>query len=119
MSKKEFTKQLDKAGLERLRVKMIIIKTKRKMTNIETINKNIELTFAFVRELIKNPKLLQLLPDKCEIDFIESDFSSLSEKELSKKVLISVNHTFDIISKKKTHSNSKRIHTLSRLREKI
>ena len=71
------------------------------MTNRETVNKNIELTFDFVRQIIENPKLADSLPAKCEIDFIESDFSSKANKALSTKKLVKVNHTFTIISKKK------------------
>lgn len=71
------------------------------MTNKETVGKNIELTFDFVRQIIDNPKLAEQLPDKCEIDFVEKDFSSLTEKELSTKKLVKVNHTFDIIAKRK------------------
>ena len=76
------------------------------MTNKETIKKNIELTFEFVRQIIDNPKLLDYFPDKCEIEFIEQDFSSLSEKELTTKKLVKVNHTFDIITGKKPHLTS-------------
>lgn len=71
------------------------------MTNRETVRKNIGLTFDFVRYLITNPQLAEQLPDKCEIDFIESDFSSLTDKELTSKKLVKVNHTFDIITKRK------------------
>ncbi|MBU2445642.1 MAG: hypothetical protein KJ666_08730 [Bacteroidetes bacterium] len=71
------------------------------MTNRETVRKNIGLTFDFVRYLITNPQLTEQLPDKCEIDFIESDFSSLTDKELTSKKLVKVNHTFDIITKRK------------------
>ena len=71
------------------------------MTNREIVRKNIEMTFDFVRHLIDNPQLAEQLPDKCEIDFIESDFSLLTEKELTASKLVKVNHTFDIITKRK------------------
>jgi len=68
---------------------------------VTNTNKNIGLTFDFVRQIIDNPELAYKIPDKCEIDFIESDFSALAEKALSTKKLIKVSHTFDIISKRK------------------
>lgn len=74
------------------------------MTNKEKIQRDIELTFDFVRQIIDNPTLADQLPDKCEIDFIYKDFSSLTDKELREKQLIKVNHTFDIIKKEKAHS---------------
>jgi hypothetical protein len=67
------------------------------MTKKETIRKNIELTFDFVRQLIENPKLAESLPDKCEIEFIEKDYSSHIEKELKGKKLIKVQHNFELI----------------------
>ena len=71
------------------------------MTNKEKIQRDIELTFDFIRLIIDNPKIADQLPNKCEIDFIEKDFSSLTEKELAKKQLIKVNHTFEIVKNKK------------------
>lgn len=42
------------------------------MTKKETVNRNIGLTFDFVREIIKNPSIVNDLPEICEIEFIES-----------------------------------------------
>ncbi len=44
------------------------------MTKKETVNRNIGLTFDFVREIIKNPSIVNDLPETCEIEFIEKDF---------------------------------------------
>ncbi len=74
------------------------------MTNKETIRKNIELTFDFVRQIIDNPKLADQLPNKCEIEFIEKDFSSLTEKKWANRQLIKVNPTFDIVKNKKSQA---------------
>jgi hypothetical protein len=71
------------------------------MTNKEKIQRDITLTFDFIRLIIDNPKLVDQLPNKCEIDFIEKDFSSLTEKDLTKKQLIKVHHTFEIVKNKK------------------
>lgn len=45
------------------------------MTNKETINRNIGLTFDFVKHLIDNPGLIEKLPDNFVLDFAEKDFS--------------------------------------------
>ena len=71
------------------------------MTKKEFVRKNIELTFDFVRQIIDNPSIAEKLPDKCEIEFIEKDFSHLSEKELSTKRLIKVSRNFEVIRKRK------------------
>ncbi|MEO8210260.1 MAG: hypothetical protein ABI840_06840 [bacterium] len=76
------------------------------MTNKETVRKNIELTFDFVRQIIDEPHIAQQLPDKCDIDFIEKDFTLLSENDLKKKNLIKVNHTFEIIKNKKLNGSN-------------
>ena len=73
------------------------------MTNKETIQKNIELTFDFVRQIIDNPQLAEQLLDNCEIDFIEKDFSLKTEQELNKKQLLKVNHVFDFVETAKSH----------------
>lgn len=64
------------------------------MTNKETIRKNIELTFDFVRQITDNPGLAEHLPDKCNIDFIVKDLTSLTEKDLKNKKLLKGTHTF-------------------------
>jgi len=71
------------------------------MTNRETVRKNIELTFDFLRQIIDNPSLADQLPDKCDIDFIENDFSALSDKELKNKKLVKVKRTFEIVKPRK------------------
>lgn len=77
------------------------------MTNKETVQKNIELTFDFVRQIINDPKLAEQLPDKCEIDFIDKDFSSHIEGDLTKKRLIKVNHNFEIVGESLTTKKKK------------
>lgn len=71
------------------------------MTNKERTQRDIGLTFDFVRQIIDNPKLAEQLPDKCEIDFIENDFTSLTDRELTKKHLVKVHHTFEVVRNKK------------------
>lgn len=44
------------------------------MTNKETIRRNIGLTFDFVHYLMDHPEIMQSLPDKFRIEFVEKDF---------------------------------------------
>ncbi|MEO5571826.1 MAG: hypothetical protein ABIT08_00315 [Bacteroidia bacterium] len=69
------------------------------MTKKETVNRNIGLTFDFVRELIKNPSAALKLPGKCEIEFIEKDFPIKNEKALSHKYIIKVKNVFQPVNK--------------------
>ena len=47
------------------------------MTNKEQVNRNIGLTFDFVHSLMENPKLIDQLPEKFRLEFIEKDFSQM------------------------------------------
>lgn len=67
------------------------------MTKKETIAKNIELTFDLVRQIVDNPKIAEGFPDKCEIEFIEKDYSTHTEADLKNKWLIKVEHNFTLI----------------------
>ena len=55
------------------------------MTNKEQINRNIGLSFDFVRQVIKNPKLLDSLKDGTTIDFIDKDFFKINRTSGNKK----------------------------------
>ena len=69
------------------------------MTNKEIINRNIGLTFDFVRELIKEPSALAALPRKCEIEFIEKDFPIKNNKVFAGKYIIKVKSVFNPVNK--------------------
>ncbi len=64
---------------------------------MNTVRHNISLTFDFVRELIKNPSLLQKLPDSFELEFIEKDFESKNVQDRKHKQLVKVKHSFELI----------------------
>jgi hypothetical protein len=40
------------------------------MTNKETINRNIGLTFDFARQIVENPELIDKLKDNATIEFL-------------------------------------------------
>jgi hypothetical protein len=72
------------------------------MTNKETVERNIGLTFDFVNHLIDNPTLVENLPDDFKLEFIEKDFPNIEKKEqveLGTKVkrkYVRVRNTFEI-----------------------
>lgn len=51
------------------------------MTNKETVERNIGLTFDFVNHLIDNPSIAENLPDDFKLEFIEKDFPNLEKTE--------------------------------------
>lgn len=50
------------------------------MTNKETVERNIGLTFDFVNHLIDNLILAENLPDDFKLEFIEKDFPNIEKK---------------------------------------
>ena len=51
------------------------------MTNKETIERNIGLTFDFVNHLMDNPSIAENLPDDFKLEFIEKDFPNLEKTD--------------------------------------
>lgn len=68
------------------------------MTNKETINRNIGLTFDLVRQIIKEPSLLDEIKDNSTIEFLQKDYP---EREYRKRVIadkyIKVKRSFELI----------------------
>ena len=79
------------------------IEKEKDMTNKETVERNIGLTFDFVNQLIEKPELTERLQDEFDIEFIEKDFPNLERKEPSAKMsgirkkLVRVRNTFDLL----------------------
>lgn len=69
-----------------------------KMTNKETINRNIGLTFDLVRQIIKEPGLIDNIEDKSTIEFLQKDYP---EREHHKRIIadkfIKVKRSFELI----------------------
>lgn len=72
------------------------------MTNKETIERNIGLTFDFVSHLIDNPSVAENLPEDFKLEFIEKDFPTIEKKEQStndsnvKRKYVRVRNTFEV-----------------------
>lgn len=79
------------------------IEKEKDMTNKETVERNIGLTFDFVNQLIEKPELAERLQDEFDIEFIEKDFPNLERQEPSAKMsgirkrLVRVRNTFDLL----------------------
>ena len=67
------------------------------MTNKEKINRNIGLTFDFVKFLLDNPEKVENLPNNFELEFIEKDFKVDAELIGKRKKLVKVKNSFEMI----------------------
>lgn len=73
------------------------------MTNKETVERNIGLTFDFVNQLIDKPEYIDQLPEEFDVEFIEKDFPNLERKQSAgkssriQKKLVKVRNTFDLL----------------------
>ena len=68
------------------------------MTTNEKINRNIGLSFDFLREIIKDPKLLSSIPDGSNIEFVEKDFSIKENIKIKKVKYYKVKSVFESVS---------------------
>jgi hypothetical protein len=73
------------------------------MTNKETVERNIGLTFDFINHLIDNPNLIDDLPEDFKLEFLEKDFPNLEKKDMekgdkSKRKYVRVRNSFEISS---------------------
>lgn len=68
------------------------------MTNKEIVNRNIGLTFDFIRDIIKNPKMVNKIEDNSTIDFLQKDYPEkiTSDKNLPDR-FIRVKRSFEVI----------------------
>lgn len=70
------------------------------MTKKEYVDRNIGMTFDFIKHVIDNPKLIERIPEGAELDFIDKDIP-IKEKAPHKKkkgAQYKVIHTFEPIN---------------------
>ncbi len=71
------------------------------MTKKETVNRNIGLTFDFIRQAVDDPALLDTIPNSFVLEFVEKDFvkkekiGSVTQK--SKKKYLRVKSSLEVI----------------------
>jgi hypothetical protein len=68
------------------------------MTNKETVNRNIGLTFDFIRDIIKNPKMANKIKDNSTIGFLQKDYPEKTTSEQPEPdKFIRVKRSFEVI----------------------
>lgn len=72
------------------------------MTNKETVDRNIGLTFDFLRQVLKDPSILDEIPNKSILEFVEKDYTKQETKTSVKpNSFLRVKTIFELVSKKK------------------
>lgn len=66
------------------------------MTKKEYVNRNIGMTFDFIRQAIDNPGILDIVPNGAELDFIDKDMPVKAKKPVKgrKVARYKVEHIF-------------------------
>ena len=68
------------------------------MTNKETVNRNVGLSFDFIRQIVKNPEMIDKIKNNTTIEFLQKDYP---EREKTKQVIadkfIKVKRNFELI----------------------
>ena len=68
------------------------------MTNKETVNRNVGLTFDFIRQIVRNPELINKIENNSTIEFLQKDYP---ERENTKRIIadkfIKVKRNFEMI----------------------
>lgn len=71
------------------------------MTNKEKINRNIGLTFDFLRQVCDDPSIINDISDGSVLEFVDKDFPITNEKTLNNKYIIKVKNIFEPINSAK------------------
>jgi hypothetical protein len=69
------------------------------MTRKEKINRNIGLTFDFLRQVADDPSIINKIPNGSVLEFIEKDFPIKNGTTLNNKYIIKVKSVFEPINK--------------------
>ena len=68
------------------------------MTNKETVNRNVGLSFDFIRQVVKNPEMIDEIENNSTIEFLQKDYP---EREKTKRIIadkfIKVKRNFEMI----------------------
>ncbi len=71
------------------------------MTKKEYIERNIGMTFDFIKHLIDHPKAIESIPDGAELDFIDKDMHVRIKEETEKERVVryKIEHVLEPIKK--------------------
>ena len=79
------------------------------MTNKEIVERNIGLTFDFLKQAVKNLSMLDSIKNKSVIEFVDKDFS---QKETKKSVkpssYLKINTQFELVAEPKVPYGKKK-----------
>ncbi len=68
------------------------------MTNKETVNRNVGLSFDFIRQIVNRPDIIDEIEDNSIIEFLQKDYP---EREKTKRIIahkfIKVKRHFELI----------------------
>jgi len=68
------------------------------MTNKETVNRNVGLSFDFIRQIVKNPEMIESIENNSTIEFLQKDYP---EREKTNRIIankfIKVKRNFEMI----------------------
>ena len=68
------------------------------MTNKETVNRNVGLSFDFIRQIVKNPEMIDRIENNSTIEFLQKDYP---EREKTRRIIadkfIKVKRNFEMI----------------------
>ncbi|MEK6617020.1 MAG: hypothetical protein AABZ32_13115 [Bacteroidota bacterium] len=79
------------------------------MTNKETIERNIGLTFDFLKQVVKTPSMLDDIANGSVIEFVEKDFSKKETKKTVKpNRYLRVNTQFELVAEPQAHYGKKK-----------
>lgn len=68
------------------------------MTNKEQIIRNIGLSFDFLKDIVRNPKLLESFADESKIEFVEKDFKKLKRpSDIKKTSFFKIKNSFESV----------------------
>ena len=68
------------------------------MTNKETVNRNIGLTFDFARQIVEDPGMIGNLKDNAVIEFLQKDYPVKEKaKQVKTDSFIKVKRNFELI----------------------
>ena len=74
------------------------------MTNKETVERNIGLTFDFLRQVIKEPSLLDEIPNESVIEFVDKDYTKKETKtSIEPNLYLKVKTQFELVRGRKAH----------------
>jgi len=72
------------------------------MTNKETVERNIGLTFDFLKQVVKDPSILGAIKNSSVIEFVDKDFSKKeTKKSIKPNSYLKINTQFELVAEPK------------------